>query len=74
VTHRPIADGEPVPVVAHGDRVEFVGGPRDGHSEERHDMPEILSAGGGDYRRSVRCAEDGSMRYVWITPEPNGRT
>jgi hypothetical protein len=65
VTHRPIEGDEPLPVMALVSRVEYVGGPRDGQAEDRAEMPDGIVAVGGAYQRSVRCAEDGAMRYVW---------
>lgn len=62
--HRPI-EGESLPAIAFASRVEYVGGPRDGQVEDRVDMPDAIAASGGTYRRSVRCAEDGAMRYVF---------
>jgi hypothetical protein len=50
--------------------VEYVGGPRGGTTEERSSLPETIPAEGGWYFRSVRCAEDGAMRYVWRGSEP----
>ena len=73
-THRPIQDGEPLPVIALASRIEFVGGPRDGQQEDRTELPESISTGIGSYRRSVRCAEDGAMRYVWINPTESNRS
>jgi hypothetical protein len=72
--HRPIEDGEPLPAIAISSRVEFVGGPRAGQQEDRSDLPETIALGEGTYRRSVRCAEDGAMRYVWQTSGEEGRT
>jgi hypothetical protein len=45
--------------------VEYVGGPRNGATEERSDLPATIPAPDGRYARSVRCADDGAMRYVW---------
>ena len=65
MAHRPIGHNELTPVIAFANRIEFVGGPRDGQSEDRTDTPDALEIAQGLYRRSVRCAEDGAMRYVW---------
>jgi hypothetical protein len=46
-------------------RVEYVGGPRDGTSDELDELPQTVALATGRYVRSVRCAEDGAMRYVW---------
>ena len=51
--------------------VEFVGGPRGGLREERRVRPEVIGAEGGEYARSVECADDGLLRYVW-RPAPHG--
>lgn len=64
-THRPLAEGEAFPSIELATRVEYVGGTRDGQVEDRGELPEAIAAEGGVYRRSVRCAEDGAMRYVW---------
>jgi hypothetical protein len=45
--------------------VEFVGGPRSGERELLSDTPTVIQAEGGMYRRSVRCADDGALRYVF---------
>jgi hypothetical protein len=50
--------------------VEYVGGPRNGATEERSGLPETIPGPDGWYVRSVRCADDGAMRYVWRRPEP----
>lgn len=50
--------------------VEYVGGPRSGATEERSGLPETIPASDGRYVRSVRCADDGAMRYVWQGSEP----
>ena len=71
-THRPARDGEALPVLAIARRIEFVGGPRDGEQEDRTDLPEGIVNGRGEYRRSVRCAEDGAMRYVWANDSQEG--
>jgi hypothetical protein len=63
--HRPVEHGEGLRVVDLATRVEYVGGARDGQSGDRADLPETITSDGGIYRRSVRCAEDGAMRYVW---------
>ena len=45
--------------------VVFVGGPRNGDRELLSDTPTVIQAEGGTYRRSVRCADDGAVRYVF---------
>jgi hypothetical protein len=50
--------------------VQYVGGPRNGATEERSGLPETIPAPDGRYVRSVRCADDGAMRYVWDGSRP----
>ena len=64
-THRPVEDGEALPAIAIASRVEYVGGPRDRLLEDRGDLPAAIAAKRGVYVRSVCCADDGAMRYVW---------
>lgn len=64
-THRPVEDDEALPAIAIASRVEYVGGPRDRQLEDRRDLPATIAAERGSYVRSVRCADDGAMRYVW---------
>lgn len=45
--------------------VEFVGGPRDRKREWLGDTPALINAERGTYRRSVRCADDGALPYVF---------
>lgn len=45
--------------------VQFVGGPRDGEREQRRVAPALINSERGWYRRSVRCADDGALRYVF---------
>lgn len=45
--------------------IEFVGGPRGGEREPAADAPDTIATQGGSYRRSVRCADDGALRYVF---------
>jgi hypothetical protein len=47
------------------EQVEYVGGPRNGESETRVGLPSEILGPAGVYSRSVRCADDGAMRYVW---------
>jgi len=49
--------------------VEFVGGPRNGQRETVTDRQATITDIGGIYRRSVACADDGALRYVW-SPAP----
>ena len=64
-THRPVADDEALPAIAIASRVEYVGGPRDRQLDDQGELPATIAAEHGRYVRSVRCAEDGAMRYVW---------
>ena len=50
--------------------VEYVDGPWSGRTEELSGLPETIPAAHGRYVRSVRCADDGAMRYVWHGSEP----
>ena len=45
--------------------VEYIGGPLTGTSGQMDGLPETVARPDGRYERSVRCAEDGAMRYVW---------
>jgi len=54
------ADGATAPA-----SVVFVGGPADGERREVSDAPAAIQAGGGTYRRSVRCADDGALRFIF---------
>ena len=45
--------------------IEFVGGPRSGERIATDESPDRIEADDGWYRRSVRCADDGALRYVW---------
>jgi hypothetical protein len=45
--------------------IEFVDGPRAGERATRDDAPSEIESAGGTYVRSVRCADDGALRYVW---------
>jgi len=54
------ADGATAPA-----SVVFVGGPADGERREVSDPPGAMPAEGGTYRRSVRCADDGALRFVF---------
>lgn len=45
--------------------VEYVGGPRDAEHETLTETPPVLRGVADQNRRSVRCADDGALRYVW---------
>ena len=45
----------------------FIGGTLDGVRREHVDPPDLIEADGESYRRSVRCADDGALRYVLET-------
>jgi hypothetical protein len=49
--------------------VEFVGGPRGGEHATLDERPPEIDLPDGVYRRSVRCADDGALRYVWTFRE-----
>lgn len=46
--------------------VTFVGGPRAGVAERRTAAPATIALPGGRYERSVACADDRALRYVWV--------
>ncbi len=48
----------------------FIGGPRGGERAQRPDPPERIAEPGGYYERSVRCSDDGALRYVWRADGP----
>ena len=45
--------------------IEYVGGPLARQRAEIDAVPEALVVPEGRYIRSVRCADDGALRYVW---------
>ena len=45
--------------------VEFVDGPWAGRRERMSDPPSTIDTEGGLYHRSVRCADDGALRFVF---------
>jgi hypothetical protein len=47
--------------------VEFVGGPRSGEREQLDRHVASIPAAGGCYQRSLTCADDGVLRYVWVS-------
>jgi hypothetical protein len=59
------ANGTELSMAIERDRIEYVGGPLDGTDGEVEGLPDELRSEGGRYVRSVRCADDGAMRYVW---------
>jgi hypothetical protein len=46
--------------------VEYVGGPRAGERDELPKRPAVIPMAAGEYRRSMQCADDGALRYVWV--------
>ncbi len=50
--------------------VEFVGGPREGERFTLDERPPTLELPAGIYVRSVQCADDGALRYVWSPRGP----
>ena len=64
--NRPVihfADGDGPAVSAT--EIEFVDGPRAGERAAAGALPATIDGSGGIYRRSVACADDGAVRYVW---------
>lgn len=49
--------------------VEFVGGPREGERVTLDDRPHEIEMTDGSYIRSVQCADDGALHYVWAARE-----
>ena len=47
------------------DSAVFVGGPLDGMRRTINIPRERIATDGGVYRRSVHCADDGAVRYVF---------
>ena len=45
--------------------VEYVGGPWNGERDRLEQRAATLVTDGGIYRRSISCADDGAVRYVW---------
>ena len=58
------------PPAGYPSEVEFVGGPLPGRQPAPDPGLTIVTLPGGDYVRSVRCADDGAVRFVWrpVTP------
>jgi len=52
--------------------VEFVGGPREPERATLEDRVADIVMPDGLYRRSVRCAVGGALRYVWKATLPVG--
>lgn len=50
--------------------VEFVGGPRQGERATLEERPPEIAMPNGSYLRSVQCADDGALRYVWTPHDP----
>ena len=51
--------------------VEFIDGARE--RAARGDFPATINAAGGIYRRSVACADDRAVRYLWTADAPGDR-
>ena len=66
--------GEGVEGLERVERLEYVGGPRDGTARVATNLPDVIPDTGGEYERSVRCADDGAMRYVWRGAPRSGMT
>ncbi len=60
------AEGPPLTATT----VIFVGGPRDGETDQMEEPRPEVAGGGGIYRRSARCADDGVLRYVYVRDSP----
>ncbi len=66
------ADEAEAGVVPSPTVIEYVGGPRDGEREVHygHEPPSVMiiqspAGSARSYRRSVRCADDKILRYIW---------
>jgi hypothetical protein len=46
--------------------VEFVDGPWAGRREQMSKTPSSIAADGGSYHHSVRCPDDGGLRFVFV--------
>jgi hypothetical protein len=53
------------------DAVEFVGGPRARQHWTIPDPPSEVVIDGSRYRRSVQCADDGALRFVYVEVVPD---
>jgi len=62
-------EGPWVPTAPETTTVEFVGGPREGERSTLDDRLAEIAMPDGAYVRSVRCADDGALRYVWSPRE-----
>jgi hypothetical protein len=60
-----LADSGPRQPEDDAPEVEFVDGPWAGRRERVSDPPASLPTDGGWYHRSVRCADDGALRFVY---------
>jgi hypothetical protein len=58
--------GDRSPVQEGPTVVEFVDGPRAGQRELLGDQPPVIESAGAPYRRSVRCVDDGVLRYAFV--------
>jgi len=58
-------DGAPQPA-QRTPIVEFVDGPWAGRREPMSGPPSSIGTDTGSYRRSVQCADDGALRYVFV--------
>lgn len=76
IEYLPGESGAPEPA----SEVEFVGGPRSGQRATLTVRPGSIPGVGGMYRRSVACADDRALRYVWVPgagtnlPNPPGKS
>jgi hypothetical protein len=52
--------------------VAFVGGTREGERDTLEDRPAEIQLRDGTHVRSVQCADDRALRYVWRPRESSG--
>ena len=67
-----LPDDAPQEPATRAPTVEFVDGPWAGRRERMDDPPSSIDTDGASYVRSVRCADDGVLRFVFITDPPSG--
>ena len=53
------------PLASGDEHIEFIDGPWADRRADLPGLPDNIGWGDGRYVRSVRCADDGAMRYVW---------
>lgn len=68
-----LADSGPRQSEDGAPEVEFVDGPWAGRRERMSEPPASIPMDGGEYHRSVHCADDGALRFVYVAdPAPAG--